>query len=409
MGGGSILNRALEASLREHLQTFPVVVVTGARQTGKSTLARELAGEGRTYLTLDDLDARDQAEREPHVLLNRAPVLTIDEVQRAPDLLLEIKRAVDRDRQPGRFLLTGSANLLLMKGVADSLSGRATYLRLGPLTASERAGFGRAGRWDVFFDEPHTRWLDAVGRQAVDVETAWVDLARAGGYPVPAYHLDSDDARAAWFDGYVTTYLERDLRDFAAVSNLADFRRLMRAAALRVGNLLNQSDLARDVGLPPTTAQRYLSLMETSFQLERVEAFSVNRTKRLTKSPKIFWGDTGMALHLAGENEPRGAHFEGLVLNDLLTWSATRPGAPQILYWRTSKGAEVDFVVEWRGRVLPIEVKSGSRVRSADVRHLRTFLDDYRDLASAGLVLYDGDEIYWVGESVLAVPWRSVM
>ena len=403
------LPRAAGPQLQRRLQAFPVTAVIGARQTGKSTLVRSDGDDDRLYVTLDDVDARDQAARRPQELLGRARRITVDEVQRSPDLLLAIKAAVDEARVPGQFLLTGSANLLLMERVADSLAGRAAYLTLHPLTAGELAGLGRTGRWSLFLDEPPKRWEEALASREDDVTWPWKDLAKRGGFPVPAYHLEDDEARSAWFDGYVRTYLERDLRDLAAVENLADFRRLMRAACLRLGNLLNQAELAREVGLAPSTAQRYLSLMETSFHMTRVEAFSVNRTKRLMKSPKLFWNDTGLALHLAGESEPRGAHLENVVLNDLLAWKEGRPHAPQILYWQTSKGAEVDFVVEWQGQVLPIEVKASGRVRQADARHLRVFLDEYADMASAGVILYDGNQVFWLVDRILAVPWRRVL
>ena len=403
------LTRAIEPVLRKRLGDLPVVVVIGARQTGKSTLAQRIPGGDRLYVTLDDVDARGQAQRSPEELLRRAARMTLDEVQRTPDLLLSIKREVDRERSPGRFLLTGSANLHLMRQVSESLAGRAAYLTLGPLTPAEQAGLGRSGRWSLFFEESPTRWREAVSSLPIDVREPWETIAIRGGYPIPAYHMTDPEARRAWFDGYVQTYLERDLRDLAAVDNLADFQRLMRAASLRVGNLLNQAELARDVGLPPSTAQRYLGLMETSVQLVRLGAFAVNRTKRLTKSPKLFWTDTGLALHLAGEGRPRGEHLENLVLNDLLAWREGRPHHPQILYWRTAKGAEVDFVVEWGDRVLPIEVKSGKHVRINDSRHLRAFLDEYPDLAPAGVVLYDGEDTFWAGDNILAAPWRHVL
>ncbi len=403
------LARAIEPGLRTRLETFPVVAIVGARQTGKTTLARALPDEGRLYVTLDDLDVLDQATREPGPLLRRAPRMTVDEVQREPALLLAIKREVDRQRTAGRFLLTGSANLLLMRDVSESLAGRAAYLTLWPLTPAERAGRGRAGRWSVFFEEPVEGWLDAVAGADVTLTTPWQDLARRGGYPTPAYQLDSDERRALWFDGYVRTYLERDLRDLSAIENLADFRRLMRAACLRLGNVLNQAELARDVGLPPSTAQRYLGLLETSYQLVRLEPFAVNRTKRLTRSPKLFWSDTGLALHLAEEPRPRGAHLENLVLTDLLVWRELPTPAPRVLYWRTSKGTEVDFVIEWGDRALPVEVKSGSNVRTADARGLRVFLDEYPDLAPGGLILHDGEDAFWIGDRILAAPWRRVL
>ena len=413
--------RALEPILRARLATFPVVVVTGARQTGKSTLAREIGGEARTYLTLDDYSVLDQALNAPNELLRRGfsspgssrgvgpgPHLTLDEIQRAPDLLLAIKRAVDTRRTPGRFLLTGSANLDLMKGVSETLAGRAVYVTLWPMTSREAEGKGRTGSWDVVVDETPRRWLEALADTAPAARSTWRHLAIRGGYPFPALHLDSQPDREAWFEGYLQTYLERDLRQLAAIDNLVAFQRLVRAVAQRVGGLMNQAHLARDAGLPPTTAQRYLHLLETSYQLLRVEPYSVNRNKRLVKSPKMYWCDPGLALHSAGDTEPRGAHLENLIACDLFAWRETRPRRPNILFWRTSKGAEVDFVVETPRRLIAVEVKSSRSVRPPDARHLHTFMDEYGDRARAGLLLYAGRETYWLSERVLAVPWDVV-
>jgi len=408
MAERAYLNRAVEADLGGRLERFPIVVVTGARQTGKSTLVRRIAKPDRLYVTLDDLDVLDQAERAPEELLRRAGRMTLDEGQRAPGLLHAIKREVDRDRTPGRFLLTGSANLRLMRTVSESLAGRAVYLTLWPLTQGELAGLGRSGGWATFFEEPPDRWPEALstaGSTGVD----WTTAARRGGYPVPGYQMAEAEAATQWFDGYVRTYLERDLRDLSAIDNLAGFQRLMRAAALRVGTVLNQADLARDVGLPSSTAQRYLELLATSYQVVPVEAFAVNRTKRLIKSPKLYWTDTGLALHLAAEADPGGAHLENVVLTDLLVWKEGLPHRPQVLHWRTTKGAEVDFVIEWRGRILPVEVKTGARVRTGDAKHLRTFLDEYPDLADGAVILYTGEDAFWIGERVLAVPWNRVI
>lgn len=404
-----LLPRSLGPLVGRRLEAFPVVVLTGARQTGKSTLAQRIANEDRLYLTLDDFEIRDEAARAPDQLIRRAPRVTLDEVQRSPDLLYAVKAAVDRDRTPGRFLLTGSANLLLMKKVSESLAGRAVYLTLWPLTAGELRGEGRTGPWSSFLEEEPRRWREAVLDTRRGETEPWRELARKGGYPIPAYQMRSPEEREQWFDGYVRTYLERDLQQLTAVEHLADFQRLMRAACLRIGNVFNQAELARDVGLAPSTAQRYLGLMETSYQLVRVPAFALNRTKRLTKSSKIYWSDTGLALFLSGEVQPRGAHLENLVLTDLLAWREGRPRRPQILYWRTAKGEEVDLVVEWGDRVLPIEVKSRTRVRAEDVRHLESFLGEYPDLAPGALLLHDGEETFWMRERVLALPWWRVI
>jgi uncharacterized protein len=402
-----ILPRLMYIPLTRLLQSFPVVVVTGARQTGKSTLVRAALDDERPHLTLDRLDVLEQAQRALHELVRRAPRLTLDEVQRSPELVLSIKAAVDEHREAGRFLLTGSANLLLMQRVADSLARRAIYLTLSPMTRREQLGEGRAGVWGSFFETAVDGWYDWI-RSAPAGPEPWQELARRGGYPVPATQLSDTEARQWWFDGYLRAYLERDLQELSAIAAVVDFRRLMRAAALWVGNLLNQAELARDVALPPTTVQRYLNLLEVSYQLVPLPAYAVNRTKRLIKSPKLYWCDAGLAMHLSGETQPRGAHLENLVLLDLLAWRDVQLGRPEVMYWRTTKGAEVDFVVEWNGRLLAIEVKSSSRVGHGDARHLRTFLEEY-PAALGAVVLYDGEEVFWLGERILAVPWWRVL
>ncbi|MBI2959004.1 MAG: DUF4143 domain-containing protein, partial [Betaproteobacteria bacterium] len=225
----------------------------------------------------------------------------------------------------------------------------------------------------------------------------------------PAVERTPPKERAIWFDGYVRTYLERDLRDLAGISALPDFRRLMRAACLRLGQLINQTELGRDVALPQPTVHRWLNLLETSYLLVRVPAFAVNRTKRLIKAPKIYWGDTGVALHLAEMDEPTGAHLENLVLQDLLAWRDARIERAQIGYWRTAIGEEVDFVIESGGRLLPVEIKASARPRLADAKHLRTFRDEYGKKSRAGLLLHTGTALEWLAPDVLAVPWWRVL
>ena len=403
-----LLPRLAVDSLDHRLRVMPVAVVTGARQTGKSTLVEQLAGDDRRYITLDDLDARSAAREDPELLLAGEQPVTLDEVQREPELMNAVKRAVDRRRRPGQFLLTGSANLLLMRRVSESLAGRASYLNLWPMTRREQRGLGPGGMWESLLTTDEREWIDLL-RSGPGEPADWRALARRGGFPVPALQLERDQDRAIWFDGYVRTYLERDLQDIANISALPDFRRVMRAACLRVGQILNQSDLARDISLSQPTAHRYLNLLETSYLFVRLPAFAVNRTKRLVKSPKAYWSDTGLAMHLSQETEPRGAHLENIVLHDLLAWRDSRTGPAELCYWRTANGEEVDFVIESAGRVLPVEVKSGPRPRLNDLRHLRTFLDQYDDLARCGLLLHGGDSLEWMAPNVLAAPWWMVI
>jgi hypothetical protein len=401
------LPRLVGAALAERLRAMPAVVVTGARQTGKSTLAEHLVPGARRYATLDDLDVRDTARRDPDALLGGSGPLTLDEVQREPGLLHAVKRAIDRDRKPGRFLLTGSANLLLMRQVSESLAGRASYLTLWPMTRREQRGLGQAGVWDALLAARDEEWRDIVAA-GPDAPEDWRALARRGGFPTPAVELTTARERAIWFDGYVRTYLERDLQDLAAISALPDFRRLMRAACLRVGQLVNQTELGRDAALPQPTVHRWLNLLETSYLLVRLPSYAVNRTKRLIKAPKIYWGDTGVALHLAGLDEPSGAHLENLVLQDLLAWRDARLDRAQIGYWRTAIGEELDFVIEAGGRLLPVEVKASARPRLADSAHLRTFRTEYGRKARAGLLLHTGNTLEWLAPDVLAAPWWRV-
>lgn len=402
------LPRLIAPGLDYRLRVMPAVVVTGARQTGKSTLAQKLTPGRRRFLSLDDLDVVDAARRDPEVLLGGRQPVTLDEVQREPQLLHAVKRVIDQNRQPGQFLLTGSANLLLMRQVSESLAGRASYLTLWPMTRREQQGLGRGGLWEELLDTRDEEWFDLIAAQPDEPED-WRMLARRGGFPLPALHLATAQERAVWFDGYVRTYLERDLQDLSSIAALPDFRRLTRAACLRMGQLVNQAELGRDVALPQPTVHRYLNLLETSYLLVRLPAYAVNRTKRLIKSPKLYWGDTGMALHLTQEAEPRGAHLENLVLHDLLTWRDARLDRAEVFYWRTAIGEEVDFVIEAGDRLLPIEVKATGRPRLRDLAHLRTFRTEYGNRARAGLLLHSGTTLEWLAADVLAAPWWKVL
>lgn len=390
-----------------------VVVVTGPRQAGKSTFVEHHpALAGRPYVSLDEPAVLRRARENPAAFVRSEPRLTIDEVQREPDLIVAIKSVVDRQKQRGQFVLTGSANLLMMKRVGDSLSGRAYYLRLWPMTRREQLGTGQTGDWDRFFDHSVERWLD-VTRSDEAPRASWSERSARGGFPEISVGANlTATERAIWFDGYVTTYLERDLRDLAAVADLADFQRLMQASALRIGNLLNQSELGRDVQLQTMTVHRYLNLLETSYQIVRLQPFAINRTKRLIKTPKLYWNDPGLALHLGHAGtaaEPSGAHFENLVLCDLLAWQDTHVPRAAVTYWRTASGHEVDFVLERGRQLVGVEVKAGTHPSARDTQGLRAFLEEHPRQARGGVVIHGGEETYWMDEKILAAPWWRVM
>lgn len=389
---------------------MPVVVIAGARQTGKTILVRtDPALAQLPYLTMDDLSTRLQAQADPEVLVERAPRLVVDEVQRAPNLLLAIKRVVDRNpRETGRFVLTGSANLLMLRQIADTLAGRAFYVTLWPLTQAELAGRGRTGLWGELMQAPPSRWEEVLARSP-GKEKDFRSAVRLGGFPIPAYHLQEDSQRALWFSGYVQTYLERDLPDLRAVENLADFRRLMQACAWRLGGLLNQTELGRDCGLSQPQVHRFLNVLEASYLCVRLPAYAVSRTKRLIRAPKLYWGDTGLALHLSGETDPRSVHLENLILLDLLAWRDSQIKPSGVFYWRTADGMEVDFVVEHGSQLLPIEVKTSEKLIPRDTRALECFCQEYPDRAPRGLLLYAGTATFPISRHVLAAPWWQVL
>ena len=364
----------------------------------------------RLYLTLDDLGTQERAQGNADDLVRSADRIILDEVQRESNVMLAVKRAVaeDRPRRSGRFVLTGSANLLLMQRVSESLAGRVTYVNLWPLTRRERLGLGSAGIWSELLSVPAPEWPEVV-TSGPAAPARWQDEVRRGGYPVPAVELSSDDARALWFDGYLRTYLERDLQTMATIGNLVDFRRLMRAACLRLGTVVNQVGLGRDTQIPRATVQRYLNLLEASFQLVRLEAYALSRTKRLVKSPKLYWSDPGLASWLSGTASASRALLETLVLNDLLVWRDSQVPAPEVLFWRTSTDLEVDFVLETRGGLLPVEVKATPNPGHSDIRGLRAFREEYRDQFVGGLLLHGGSQTQWISDEILAVPWWRVL
>lgn len=406
----SYLPRYAAQLLRKALAASPVVVLMGARQTGKSTLAQsEPFMADRLYLTMDDPDTLEMARYAADDLISSAPRLTLDEVQREPDLLLSVKRAIDKERPRinGRFVLTGSANLLLMRRVSETLAGRATYLNLWPMSRGERFGRGTPGIWSELFATPVVKWLELVESRSAHADD-WRDCIQQSGYPTPALELSGDEARALWFDGYVRTYLERDLQSLSAIDNLVDFRRLMRIASLRIGGLVNQAEIARDTGIPRATIQRYLNLLETSFQVVRLPAYAVSRTKRIVKAPKLYWNDPALALWLSRGTEFSGAYLENLVLADLLAWSDCQVPAPELMHWRTTTNREVDFVIESSGQLLAVEVKASTHARFRDIAGLRLFQDEYRDQFLGGLLLHGGEQTQWMASGILATPWWRI-
>ncbi len=398
----SIKARWLQPLLTRALRAMPVVVVTGARQTGKTTLARRLT-PARQDLTLDDLGVLAQAEQDPASLLAELPV-TLDEVQRAPGLLLAVKRRVDAARAPGSILLTGSANLALMHRVSESLAGRALYLDLPPFCPAEWAG-----------ETVATTGIDALfaAKFAADDWPArpcqWEPWVTLGGFP-DAVRAPDDGARDLWFAGYVQTYLERDLRQLSSVGSLVDFQRLMRLLAHRVARPLNQSDVARDAGLPQPTAHRFLNLLETGCQIARLQNYQRSAGKSSAKPRKLLWRDTGLAAWLAGvrpdevkARSDAGFWLEQAVFQTLQSWAAL-DARRHVHYWREGD-AEVDFVLEEAGLLVGIEVKAAGRADPGDLRGSRAFQAafEHKGIVPRVAVLHTGNEARFLGSNAWAL------
>jgi hypothetical protein len=397
------------------LDKWPVVILTGARQVGKSTLVQRFDGASeRAYLTLDHLPTLARAHSAPEALVTERAKMTIDEVQRAPELMLAVKYEVDRARSAGRYLLAGSANLLLLRTTGESLAGRAHYLTLRGFTEREKRGERDATRWSALLGASDAR----AALECVEVAPAvdWQQAALQGGFP-PAALAESASDRLAWFEDYTQTYLSRDLRELAQVDDLAGFGRLMQVAALRTGGVLNQADLARDAASPRTTVQRWMSLLVASYLVDLVPAFGPSRTRRLIKAPKVFPGDTGLALYLAGAYDreqlgrvPRpGVWLEALVLHELLAWSETQTPKPSVAHYRTESQHEIDFILEHGQRCLPIEVKASLAVRPHDASVIEDFCADHGERAPFGIVLYEGRDPLRLGPRSLAVPLGCVL
>lgn len=402
--------RALGRLVRSALPQMPVVVVTGLRQSGKSTFLQHERGlAGRRYLTLDDPAQLAAARSDPQAFVRSDAPVTVDEAQKCPALLTAIKREVDQARRPGRYLLSGSANFALLKGVTESLAGRAIYFTLHPFTRRELKARGAS----VPFVR---RCFDAAAppqRQAPVMTIKAAEIVTGG---LPPACLGEARHRALWFKGYEQTYLERDVRELTRIGDLVPFRNLLRLAALRTAQVLSASDLGRDAKMNAATVARYLSLLEASFVIRRLPPFLGNQASRLIKSPKLYVTDSGLAAHLAGLDQSRLEARDPMSGPLLETYAAQNLAAvldaewpeAQLGYWHVQGRYEVDFVIESRRESLALEVKSASQWDDRDLAGLRAFLDRTPS-CRVGLLAYGGTETVRLGERLWAAPLAAVL
>jgi predicted AAA+ superfamily ATPase len=406
-----MIERALTPRLLQALADTPVVLLVGGRQTGKSTLVTALAdrGYGAEYVTLDDPTELAAARRDPVAYVDRFDDRAIiDEAQRAPELFLPIKAAVDRDRRPGRFLLTGSANVLFAPTVAEALAGRMEVLTLWPFSSAEleKRDGGRLFEW--LFGESAGPPVPTTSLSRTEL----IVRLLSGGYPEAVERTD-DERRRRWFSSYLATILERDVRALADVQRLEELPAVLAAVALRSRGPLNRSGLSQDLGIPGSTIERYLVLLERVFTVCRLRAWHGRLQPRLVKAPKILISDPGLLCHLLRVDGARLAadpSVLGLVLEayagmELVKNAEIAPTGTDVMHYRTAKGMEIDFLIEAPdGRVAGVEVKAAAGAGERDFKRFERLQQTLGERFARGVVLYAGDRVVPFGDRLAAWP-----
>lgn len=411
-----MITRGITSRILAALSDTPVVFLNGPRQAGKTTLVRSLAAGGFggsddvSYMTFDKITTEAGALSDPEGFVSSfSGPAVIDEAQRVPELFRAIKLRVDENRRPGLFLLTGSANVLTVPGITESLAGRMEIVTLHPFSQGEIRG-----RTEHFVDACFGDALPAIERTNAPVD--YSALAHAGGYP-EAIERTTHERRRGWFDAYVSTILQRDIRDLANIEGLTELPNLLSLVATRSGGLVNYAELSRTSGLAASTLKRYLSLLRMTFLVRELPAWSRNQSKRLVRSPKMYLNDPGLASYLL-DSEPGtpgattrtwGPLLETFVLAELTRQTGWSRSAPRLYHYRTSNGSEVDVVMESsRGEIAGIEVKASASVVSRDFNGLRSLREDVGSQFRRGIVLYSGSDLVYFENDLVAVPLRCL-
>jgi uncharacterized protein len=398
-----------ERRIRDALSDTRVVLVTGPRQSGKTTLVKRMAGADAVYLTLDNATTLEAAQQDPVGFIRGIDRAVIDEVQRAPELLLAIKESVDTDQRPGRFLLTGSANLMRLPRVADSLAGRMEIVRLLPLAQGEIHE-----NKPSFLENLFQNKIAAVRNPILGGDL--VAAVLAGGYP-EALRRSSWTRRQDWYGDYIQAIVQRDVRDIAQVDQISQMPRLLRVLAEHSGQLVNYSAIGNSLAMNHVTTRKYVDIFESLFLVRTLQPWFSNRLKRLTKTPKIHFLDSGLLAalrdlspdHISSDRGRFGALLETFVFAEILKLASWADGRFEFSQFRDKQQHEVDIVIEdSRGRVTGIEIKAGATVTSSDFKGLRMLEEACGDRFVAGVVLYDHDKIVPFGQRLHAVPLSAL-
>lgn len=410
MTADSLYPRRIEPRVAEALHDTPVVLLAGPRQSGKTTLVSQIAAQREMqYLTLDDGVIQLSAREDPAGMIRSLDRAVIDEIQRAPELLLAIKKSVDEDRRPGRFLLTGSANLMTLPTVADSLAGRMETLTLLPLSQSE-------------LERETANWIDSAFQGKIlapkdpAVGDALVERVLRGGYP-EAVARRSTRRRVAWARQYLDALIQRDVQDVLSVDKLDHLPRFLRALAQTAGQMSNYSQLAGQAGLDGKTAARYVGLFEQLYLVKRIDVWARNHLQRVVKTPKLQFMDSGLLSALLGlsseeiqRDRTRFGHaLETFVFSELLKHKATADDDYQLMYYRDADKNEVDVVIENpAGELVCVEIKAAATVTSNDLKGLKKLSGLAGKAFKLGVLLYDGEEIVPLGDRLWAAPISSL-
>ncbi len=401
------IHRSLEPALIRAAKNFPAIVLTGPRQSGKTTVLKHLFGESHRYVSMDDPDARAFAAEDPRGFLSEyKPPVIIDEIQYVPDLMHYIKIQIDENRsERGMFLITGSQNLILSEKVTETLAGRTAVLQLLPMSHSEVIhNPSRLLPWEA--DDDHN-----------DLEEAhldmWSEFLR-GYYPelVAQPQLDRD----MWHAAYSRTYIEREVRNLRQIGDLNQFQSFILALAVRCGQLLNLTDLARDIGVAVNTVKHWISVLEATYQIIILRPYFENMGKRVVKTPKVFFTDTGTLCYLARLKEPGhaadgpmgGPIFENAVVTEIYKRLTHRGDIPQMFFWRTSSGVEVDVLIQSGAMLVPVEVKKIGTPKSKMAASIKTLFEDFGERMPRGFIVYTGNTKSPVARNITAVPFNQL-
>lgn len=397
--------RLIAPIISSAIESFPVVIISGARQVGKSTLLQNEFPHFK-YVNLDDFFILKQAKADPSSLWIHEERVIIDEAQKVPEILSAIKLEVDRARGKKRFIISGSSNLLLMQKITESLAGRAVYFELMPMTYGEiKENWDGLNRFLSLWEKDF-----AVKEQQTESVNPLPFMLK--GFMPALLQIDNLRDILLWWEGYIKTYIERDLRELSQIESLIDFRRLLDSLALTTANVVNQTEIARDVGISQPTVHRYIKLLEVSNIIKRVQSFSKSRSKRVIKTPKVFFLDPALSVYLCGYHDldslrqarELGSSFETMVFLHLTVLCEILVPKAKLFYFRTTNGREIDFVVEQGKKLIAFEVKYTKNPTFEHIKNLLYFIEEYPETLR-GILIHAGSTIKWLHSKILAVPW----